>query len=221
MNNNQIPKLNQIQTNYFPMPYMPFDQNKFSFPQNNFSLPLSMNQNLAPSSNIQYSLLHLLFPDQFLYPNQPYFLPNIFMPPVKNPLNTFNNLMVCQNILNKNEIINNIEINGQKINNINNKNCFENNCYNNNYLNNNEINNEKSLKQNNIDIINQVPKKFVIFHEKNNLEKTNNSLNINNDTIKNSEINNKDFDFNLLNKNKEIDILNKNYEKKNETKEKE
>ena len=211
MINNQIPKINQLPQNFYQMQYMPNDTPQFTRQPNQFHLPISINPTFIPPQNIQCSYLPLLFPDQFLYPNQPYYFPRVFLPPQHNQINALNQLMICQNILNDNKNINNNILNGQKLNIMNKENLIENNCYNNNnYLNNNAISNEKEKKENEKDMINQLPKKFVIVHEKNKIEKKN-ILNINNEKINISENNN--IDLNLLNKNKEI--INKDFEQQN------
>ena len=188
MNNNLIPKINQIPQNYYPMPYIPNERFHFPHSQNQFSLPLPIATNFStPSNNIQYHFLPLMLSDQFLY--HPYFFPRIFTPPQQNQnqINALNQMMIYQNFLNENKLYNNEE----KINSINKENKIDNNIYNNNYINTNEGKNEKEKKENEKYINNQLPKKFFITHENNKLEKKN-ILKINNEKIKNSEINNID-----------------------------
>lgn len=119
MNNNQIPKINQGIPNFFPNPYIMNDNVQMNPNLSQFSLPISMNQSFSPLMNSQYPLLNLLFSDQFLYPNQPLFLPQFFAPQQPQmQLSALNQLINIQKLLNENKIANNSnELNGQ----INNK----------------------------------------------------------------------------------------------------
>ena len=114
MINNQIPKINQLPPNFYQIQYMPNDTLQFTRQPNQFHLPISINPAFIPPQNIQCSYLPLLFSDQFLYPNQPYYFPRVFLPPQQNQINALNQLMVCHNILNDNKTINNNILNGQK-----------------------------------------------------------------------------------------------------------
>ena len=173
MINNQ-PKINHIPQNYFPMPFMPNEHLQFSHQQNQFQLPIPINPGLTPPQNIQYLYFPLLLSDQFLYPNHPYFIPRMFIPPQQNQINALNQLMFSQNISNENKNINiNNNINGQT-NILNKENIIENNNYNyNNYINDNEIIDDKERKESEKDMSNLLPKKFVIIHENNQIEKKN------------------------------------------------
>ena len=209
MNNSQINKQNQIPQNYYPMSLMPNDPLHFNGQINNFSLPLPLNSTFPPQNNIQYPLFPLIVSDQFLYPNQSYFLPTLFYPPSQsNQINALNQLMIYQNIMNENKALNNNSTN-EKNNTINKQNpTIENNiCNNKFYLNSIEQNNDKDKKDNDKFNINQITKKFFIVHENNQLEKKNNLI-ICNEKNKISENNNID-----LNKNNEI--ININIEQEN------
>ena len=211
MNNNQIPKQNQnqINQNYYPMPYIPNDPLNFPRPLNTFSIPLSINPSFPPQNSIQSPLFPLMIPDQILYPNNPYFLNTLFNTPSQpNQINPLTQFMMYQNILNDNKALNNNLINNQKNNIINKSNtAIENNIYNKNYLNILEQNNDKEKKENDKYNINQFSKKFFIVHDNIQLEKKNN-LNISVEKNKNSENNNID-----LNKNNEF--ININFEQEN------
>ena len=224
MNNNQIPKINQGIPNFFPNPYIMNDNIQMNFNLNQFSLPNTICQTFSPQMNTQYPLLNLLFPDQFLYHNQPFLLPQLYTPQQPQlQLNALNQLINIQKILNGSKITNESnELNRQITNKMN---SLENN-----YLNNNDINTEKAKKDNFFGNLNQT-KKFVITHEKNDSEKKENALNINilDDKNKLSEKNNINFALltdkigsnknvsNLINKNNEANILKIN-EKNNEIK---
>jgi len=224
MNNNQIPKINQGIPNFFPNPYIMNDNIQMNFNLNQFSLPNPICQTFSPQINTQYPLLNLLFPDQFLYHNQPILLPQLYTPQQPQlQLNALNQLINIQKILNGSKITNESnELNRQITNKMN---SLENN-----YLNNNDINTEKAKKDNFFGNLNQT-KKFVITHEKNDSEKKENALNINilDDKNKLSEKNNINFALltdkigsnknvsNLINKNNEANILKIN-EKNNEIK---
>ena len=224
MNNNQIPKINQGIPNFFPNPYIMNDNIQMNFNLNQFSLPNTICQTFSPQMNTQYPLLNLLFPDQFLYHNQPFLLPQLYTPQQPQlQLNALNQLINIQKILNGSKITNESnELNRQITNKMN---SLENN-----YLNNNDINTEKAKKDNFFGNLNQT-KKFVITHEKNDSEKKENALNINilDDKNKLSEKNNINFALltdkigsnknvsNLINKNNEVNILKIN-EKNNEIK---
>ena len=222
MNSNQIPKQNQISQNYYPMPLIPNDPLHFTRQLNTFSLPISINSTFPPQNNIQYPLFPLMLSDQFLYPNQPYFLPTLFNPPSQtNQINALNQLMIYQNILNENKVVNNNLINNQKNNTINNQNpTIENNIYNKNYLNIIEQNNDKDKKENDKFNINQFTKKFLIVHENNQLEKKDNLI-MDNEKNKISENNNIDLNKNneFININSEQENILKNNGKNDENKE--
>ena len=222
MINNQIPKINQGIPNFFPNPYIMNDNVQMNPNLSQFSLPISMNQSFSPLMNSQYPLLNLLFSDQFLYPNQPLFLPQFFAPQQPQiQLSALNQLINIQKLLNENKIANNSnELNGQ----INNKkNSLENN-----YINNNDINIDKEKKEYFYNNLNQT-KKFVITHEKSDTEKKANILDILDDKNKLLEKNNINFTLstdklgidknfsNIINKGAEQNILKIN-EKNNEIK---
>jgi len=214
MNNNQIPKINQLPINYVPTNYTLNDALHFNSPQNQLPLPLSMNQVFSNPLNSQYPLLYILFPDQFLCQNQSYFLPRLLLPQQQAQLNALNQLMIYQNLLNENKI-NNAMIE-QKKNELNKENIHENNNFNG-----CDLTVDREKKESLINNLSQSQKKFLIFHEKDNLDKNSIIQNYNEDKNKISENNN--IDFNSLNNNKEIDknlanILKIN-EKNNEVKE--
>ena len=217
MNNNQIPKINPILQNYYPLPTITNDPINFPYISNQFAIPLPINT-FTPPNIIQYPIMPLILPEQLLYSNQPYFLPRMFSPPQTNQLNNLNQFMMYQNILNRNKIdnVNNI-MNKQKLN--TKENIPENNFYNNSLLNKNEKNDLKDKK----DINNQISKKFFIIHDTNSLDKKN-IIKI--DIEKNKILENNNSDLNLLNKS--TDIINKSLgikslltinEKNNEVKE--
>ena len=215
MNNNQIPKINQISQNFYPMPFIPNERLHFPHLTTQFPVPLPFNTNFPPPpNNVQYHFLPLIFSEQLLY--QPYYIPRVFTHPQQNPINALNQMMIYQNILNENKIINNEE----KELGINKENKIDNNIYGNNYINTIEPKNEKEKKDNEkIYINNQLPKKFFITHENNKFEKKN-ILNTNNEKNKLSEINN--IDLNILNKKKdnfEQENILKINEKNNDIKE--
>jgi len=224
MNNNQIPKINQGIPNFFPNPYIMNDNLQMNLNLNQFALPIPISQTFSPPMNTQYPLLNLLISDQFLYQNQPFLLPGFYTPQQPQiQLNAINQLINIQKILNENKIGNNSnELNGQITNK---KNSLENN-----FLYNNDINIDNEKKENFFNNLNQT-KKFVITHENNDLEKKENTLDINilDDKNKLSEKNNINFTFptdkiginknicNIINKNTEPNILKIN-EKNNEIK---
>lgn len=215
MINNQIPKINQLPLNYIPTNYMLNDPLHLNSPQNQLPLALSTNQVFSNPLNSQYPLLYILFPDQFLCQNQSYFLPQLYLSQQQQAqINTLNQLMIYQNILNENK--RNDGIIEQKSSDINKENIHENNSYNVSEL---TVNREK--KEGFINNLNQSQKKFLIFHEKEQLNKNSIILNFNEEKNKISENNN--IDFNSLNNNKEIDKninnLLKINEKNNEIKE--
>ena len=216
MINNQIPKINQLPINYIPSTYMINDALHLNSAQNQLPLALSMNQSLPNPLNSQYPLLYLLFPDQFLCQNQPFYFPRFYIPPQQQAqLNALNQLMIYQKILNENKI--NDVMNEQKQSDINKENMHENNCYNDG----GDLIVDREKKESFINNLNQSQKKFLIFHEKDKLDKNNTFLNFNDEKNKISENNN--IDFNSLNNNKEVNkninnILKIN-EKNNEIKE--
>ena len=211
-NNNQIPKTNLFPQNYYNLPYIQNNPYNFTSTQNQFPLSF-INPNLNQNTNLHYSnILPLIYPDQFLYPSQPFILPSLFNTPASNQINALNQLLLYQTLLNENKTINNNCINEQKNNNINyinnvinKENQIENNIYNKNILDINEENNEKEKKDEKFNM-NQMPKKFFIVHDNNKFEKKN-LLNVNFEKNKIPENNNIDFN------NKEI--INKNYETEN------
>ena len=106
MNNNQIPKIRQDILNFYQMPNIQNEHFQLGFTQNNLSMPLPINQNFLIYPNYQSPQQHLLFPDQFLYPNQSYFLQKIFLLSQLNQINPMDHLILCQNLLNENKVFN-------------------------------------------------------------------------------------------------------------------
>ena len=214
MINNQIPKINQVPINYIPPTYMLNDALHLNPAQNQLPLALSMNQVMSNPLNSQYPLFYFLFPDQFLCQNQPYFLPRFYLSQQQAQLNALNQLMIYQKILNENKI--NDAMIEQKQSDLNKENIHENKCYNDGC----DLTADREKKESFNNNLNQSQKKFLIFHEKDNLDKNNIILNFNDEKNKISENNN--IDFNSLNNNKEvnknINIIKIN-EKNNEIKE--
>ena len=174
MINNQIPKINQLPINYIPTSFMLNDALHLNPAQNQLPLALSMNPALSNPLNSQYPLLYLLFPDQFLCQNQPYFLPRFYLPQQQQAqLNALNQLMIYQKILNENKI--NDAMIEQKQSDLNKENIHENKCDNDGC----DLSADREKKETFNNSLNQSQKKFLIFHEKDNLDKNNIILNFN------------------------------------------
>ena len=189
MDNCGFPKLNEIPMNLYQM-----NNNIIPTQQNQFSLPLNINQVIQ---NNQNQILPLLFPEQLLSPNLFYLLPRLFIIPQPNQVNYLNQLIIEQNLRNlnntmnlnnNNNMINNL-IHTQKINSLNGNNLE--NILNNKNNNNNEPNKEK--RKNELSN-NPVGKKFFVIHEEAKPINSKNDLNNNN---KNKSENNNIF-FNSL-----------------------
>ena len=141
MNNNQIPKINQIPQSFYPMPIISNERFHYPYPTTQFPLPLPITTNYPPlPNNVQYHFFPLILSDQLLY--QPYYIPRVFAHPQQNQINSLNQMMIYQNYLNEKKIFNNEE----KEYNINKENKNDNNIYDNNYINPIEGKNEKKKK---------------------------------------------------------------------------
>ena len=103
MNNNQIPKINQLFQNYFSMPNIPNHSPQFISQQNLIPQLLPISPNLYSSFNDQNPLPNI---------NQP----NTLQKLLQNPLNEKNELMIAQILLNEN-FINNYKQLNEEINN--------------------------------------------------------------------------------------------------------
>ena len=199
MDNCGFPKLNEIPMNLYQM-----NNNIIPTQQNQFSLPLNINQVIQ---NNQNQILPLLFPEQLLSPNLFYLLPRLFIIPQPNQINYLNQLIIEQNLrnlnntmnLNNNNMINNL-IHTQKINSLNGNNLE--NILNNKNNNNNEPNKEK--RKNELSN-NPVGKKFFVIHEEPKPINSKNDLNNNN---KNKSENNNIF-FNSLKTEQPEELKNK------------
>ena len=189
MDNCGFPKLNEIPMNLYQM-----NNNIIPTQQNQFSLPLNINQVIQ---NNQNQILPLLFPEQLLSPNLFYLLPRLFIIPQPNQINYLNQLIIEQNLRNlnntmnlnnNNNMINNL-IHTQKINSLNGNNLE-------NILNiKNNMNNEPNKEKRKNELSNNpVGKKFFVIHEEPKPINSKNDLNNNN---KNKSENNNIF-FNSL-----------------------
>ena len=133
MNNNNFKKeanIDSLLLNQIPL----IKDNIIQPPQNQFNLPLYLNQPINTNQNIQYPILPFLLPDQFLYQNQLFLLQRLLLVPPQQQINYLNQLIAEQNLRNINNIIqmnninslNNNALNTQEINNNLNENYMRN-----------------------------------------------------------------------------------------------
>ena len=106
MDNCGFPKLNEIPMNLYQM-----NNNIIPTQQNQFSLPLNINQVIQ---NNQNQILPLLFPEQLLSPNLFYLLPRLFIIP--QPNQTFSRaIIISKSILFITQIIHNSSAKSNKL----------------------------------------------------------------------------------------------------------
>ena len=118
MTNKQEPMISQIPLNCFKLPYGPEDPLQLNTLRTQFPLQLSIDNAFLSPQNVPYSTMPVFVSEPYLYRDQSFFIPKIYILPQQQiQLNALNQYMLYQNILNDNKYINNKIPLSQPINN--------------------------------------------------------------------------------------------------------